>query len=153
MKRILMTLVAVAGMTASAGVARADWGGYAPPVGSNAGFQGPSPASAEFNAPNTLMGLGAAHAGKAPQRYGLLPSLRKVFRLDKECDPCNDGKLGHFGSKIKGAGPFGGVGGGGGYGYAGEGYTNPPVMQGTLVFPHHPYVRSPRDFFMYEPGR
>ena len=25
-------------------------------------------------------------------------------------------------------------------------------MPGTLVFPSHPYVRSPRDYFMYEPG-
>lgn len=25
-------------------------------------------------------------------------------------------------------------------------------MPGTLVFPYNPYVRSPRDFFMYEPG-
>ena len=25
-------------------------------------------------------------------------------------------------------------------------------MPGTLVFPYNPYVRAPRDFFMYEPG-
>jgi hypothetical protein len=25
--------------------------------------------------------------------------------------------------------------------------------QGTLVFPHHPFVRSPRDFFMYDTHR
>ncbi len=27
-----------------------------------------------------------------------------------------------------------------------------PGMPGTLVFPSHTYVRSPRDYFMYEPG-
>jgi hypothetical protein len=29
----------------------------------------------------------------------------------------------------------------------------PMVNQGTLVFPHHPFVRSPRDFFMYDANR
>jgi hypothetical protein len=24
-----------------------------------------------------------------------------------------------------------------------------PVQQGTLAFPHHPFVRSPRDYFMW----
>jgi len=28
-----------------------------------------------------------------------------------------------------------------------------PPAQGTLVFPNHPFVRSPRDYFMVEPGR
>ncbi len=29
--------------------------------------------------------------------------------------------------------------------------TPPEPMPGTLVFPFNPYMRSPRDFFMYEP--
>ena len=35
----------------------------------------------------------------------------------------------------------------------GIGYPGTPGadMPGTLVFPNHPYARSPRDFFMYEP--
>ena len=30
------------------------------------------------------------------------------------------------------------------------GYGTNPMMQGTLVFPHHTFARSPRDFFMLE---
>jgi opacity protein-like surface antigen len=40
-----------------------------------------------------------------------------------------------------------GAGGGG----AGAGGGQP--QGGTLVFPMNPYVRSPRDFFMWEPGK
>jgi hypothetical protein len=47
----------------------------------------------------------------------------------------------------------------GGYGNGGPAYNpygfppgaygpNGPMMQGTLVFPNHPFVRSPRDYFM-----
>ena len=58
-------------------------------------------------------------------------------------------KLGHGGHGHHGAGA------GPGYGHGHGGYGDPYglMMQGTLVFPHHTFVRSPRDFFMYEPGR
>ncbi len=29
----------------------------------------------------------------------------------------------------------------------------PEPTPGTLVFPFNPYIRSPRDYFMYEPNR
>jgi hypothetical protein len=29
---------------------------------------------------------------------------------------------------------------------------HPYGLHGTLAFPHHPFVRSPRDFFMLEPN-
>jgi hypothetical protein len=103
----------------------------------------------EFNSPNTLFGL--AHGqGKAPDRYGLLPGLRRAFRVGGEgCSTCNTGKGGLFG---KGDGGCRNCGNGGHGGY-GDYPQYPPMMQGTLVFPYHTYVRSPRDFFMYEPGR
>jgi hypothetical protein len=166
MKRMLWAL-AVIGL-AGTGTSRADWGGYGPPVPQPGNPV--QPVRNEFSAPNTLMGLGHHHSGKAPDRYGLLPGLRKAFRLNDGCDTC--GKPGLFskggsafgghpggggfgGHPGHGGGGFGGnPGGGGGFGGAGMDYPQyPPVNQGTLVFPNHQFVRSPRDFFMYEPGR
>lgn len=59
--------------------------------------------------------------------------------------------------------PRGAYGPGGQFGPGGPGLGGPPgaalpgtpahQMPGTLVFPFNPYVRSPRDFFMTEPGR
>lgn len=156
MKRMLMA-VAVAGI-AAAGSARADWGGYGPP-----GPQGGYPVAASaFNDPNTLLGLGASAPDHPPDRYGLMPSLKKVFHIGDGCGTCGRkrpllGLFGHGGCKTcgdPGKGHFPGHGGhgyGGGYGYGGP--ANPTMMQGTLVFPHHTFVRSPRDYFMYEPGR
>ena len=34
-----------------------------------------------------------------------------------------------------------------------NGCAAPQGMPGTLVFPQNPYVRSPRDFFMWEAGK
>lgn len=170
MKRMLMAL-AVAGI-AAAGSARADWGGYGPPSP-----QGGYPvAASSFNDPNTLLGLGASAPGHVPDRYGLMPSLKKAFHVGDGCTTCGGKKplLGLFSRGgcstcgDPGKGQFLGHGGGfghGGYGYGGAGYgggyggpgyggaANPTMMQGTLVFPHHTFVRSPRDYFMYEPGR
>ena len=58
------------------------------------------------------------------------------------CNGCNSGMpMGHGGHPQSG-------------GYGPQQYPQaPPVMQGTLVFPNHQFVRSPRDFFMYEPGK
>ena len=39
----------------------------------------------------------------------------------------------------------------GGCGPTGAGYGQAGDPGGTLVFPNHPFARSPRDFFMYEP--
>ena len=146
MKRMLLTLAAAAGLAALVGPAHADPGGFSPPPRSQGGSSGP--AFGEFNDPNTLLGAAGA-AGKPTERYGLLPSLRKTFRIggagcDKPgCGPqgCGNGTCGRAGcakcAANAGYGPMAGY---------------PPVMQGTLAFPMNPYVRSPRDFFMYEPG-
>jgi hypothetical protein len=159
MKRMLFA-VAVLGL-AAAGTANADWGGYQPPI-PNAGQPAVQPAGfGEFNTPHTLMGLGQNHTGRAPDRYGLLPGLRRAFRVGEGCDSC--GKPGIFSKGSLGGGCAngncgnggwghnGGYGPGGGYGYEQPQY--PPMMQGTLVFPQHQFIRSPRDYFMYEPGR
>src|SRR5262249_11283310 len=79
---------------ASMGSARADWGGSTPP---NPNPNYPvQPIRSEFTAPNTLMGLGHAHDGKAPDRYGLMPGLRKAFRVDGGggCSTCGGAKSG-----------------------------------------------------------
>lgn len=165
MKRMLLTLavLGLGGVSSS----RADWGGYVPPAPQN-GY-GPPTVPGEFNQPNTFVGMMAGASNKAPDRYGLMPGLRKVFRIGGDgCDTCTGGgKAGLF-SKFGGGstcntcgigagraghpwGHGGGHAGHGGYGYDYPQY--PPVMQGTLVFPNHQYMRSPRDFFMYEPGR
>jgi hypothetical protein len=130
MKRILLAFAAAAGLTATAGSVKADPGGFQPP-GPNGATQLPTPGM--YAGPNTLLGAGAPGERGPGGMYGLNPALRKGFRTGG-CNTC------------------GGAGGVGGYGYPGP-YQQPPVMQGTLVFPNHPYMRSPRDFFMYEPHR
>ena len=151
MKRMLWA-VAVMGLAAAG--ARADWGGFGPPI-PNPGAP-VQPIRAEFSAPNTLMGLGHSHSGKAPDRYGLLPGLRKAFRVDSGCDTCGKPGLFSNGGSAGGGCANGNCGpyqGHGGYGYGYNQPQYPPINQGTLVFPNHQFVRSPRDFFMYEPGR
>ncbi|MFO0800670.1 MAG: hypothetical protein U0804_24665 [Gemmataceae bacterium] len=147
MKRILLAL-AVAALSATA--ASADPGGFAPPA-PRGGQQAPPgyamPANHTAQAPTTLVGAMSAPAERPPDRYGMLPGLRKLFSLDKGCSTCGECNGKHRGGcPGGGCGPFG-------HGSYGGAVAPPPVNQGTLVFPHHPYVRSPRDFFMYEPGR
>lgn len=132
MKRMLLALAAAAGLVGSA---RADWNGFrqppAPPAGVvPAGGGNTGTLAAELAAPPT----------HPPEKYGLLPALKKVFNKGgcSSCDACGKGgKVGH-----------GGFGHGGYPGY-GPGMGGDPVMQGTLVFPNHTFVRSPRDFFMW----
>ncbi|MBX9624516.1 MAG: hypothetical protein K2X82_11970, partial [Gemmataceae bacterium] len=115
----------------------------------------------EFTSPDTLSGVVTAHPAKQPDRYGLLPGLRKVFHLGgkDQCDDCG-GKHGRGKGGCPGGncGPFGRGGyadpAAGGYGYGPNGAGGyPQMMQGTLVFPHHPFVRGPRDYFMVDPVR
>ena len=72
----------------------------------------------------------------AEEVYGLHPAIRKLFFWKKDVGACKNCKK--QAPLPPGYGTPGGPGG-------------PQV--GTLVFPNHPYARSPRDYFMYEPGR
>jgi hypothetical protein len=134
MKRMLMGVAAFVGLAATTGTAQAQWGSTPPTPGSQ--YALPTPGS--LSGPNTLLGMGAPGAQGPSGQYGLAPSLRRAFRLDGS-NNCGGNNCGGHGC-AKG-------------GYGGPPAPYPPVMQGTLVFPNHPYVRSPRDFFMYEPGK
>ena len=86
-------------------------------------------ARADWGAPPSAPpGYGAPAAEGAGGRYGLNPFFKKMFWWKKESG-CKTGNCGSV------APPPGAPGG-------------PQV--GTLVFPQHPFARSPRDFFMYE---
>ncbi len=137
MKKMLIAFAAAAGLSVFLGSASADPGGYVPPHPSAAGAGGTPFGS--MGGPGTLLGAGDA-SGRAPDRYGWNPIFKKAFRL---------------------GGSHGGCGGPGcgqpapGYGMGGPGY-NPNAaapMQGTLVFPQHSFVRSPRDYFMMDTNK
>jgi hypothetical protein len=106
-----------------AGPVAADPGGFAPPAG-RGGVNG---LPVVIGGPNTLLGAGDLPPGRGPDRYGLHPCLKKFFHIPPggRCGPGCDGTAHAYG-------PFG--------------------PHGTLVFPHHPFARSPRDFFMLEPA-
>ena len=95
-----------------------------------------------------LAALGLAAAGGRAaadcdqcDKYGWHPLLKikNWFGKKKGCDTCS-----HHGPR----GGYGSFEPPPGIGYPGTSGAN---MPGTLVFPNHPYARSPRDFFMYEP--
>ncbi|MCS6865356.1 MAG: hypothetical protein RMJ56_00875 [Gemmataceae bacterium] len=138
MQRIGLTLAAV--IFGTSGL-QADWGGRVPPPPGSSGATLQLP---EIGGPNTLWGAGEPYNGVAPDRYGLNPRLKKFFRIGSLKEPASVPPPYYWpmmGYNQKGPA------------YNPQGY--PPgaygPMQGTLVFPHHPFVRSPRDFFMYEP--
>ncbi|MBN9117753.1 MAG: hypothetical protein J0I06_01040 [Planctomycetes bacterium] len=130
MKRMLM---AVAALGLAAGAVRADWGGPAAPG------HGAAPVP-QIGGPNTLLGPSEPFNGVAPDPYGLHPRLKKLFRLNGAPKSQYYPQMGYTQS-----GPA----------YNPTGY--PPgaygPAQGTLVFPHHPFVRSPRDFFMLDANK
>jgi len=127
MKKTLIAFAAAAGLSVFLSSASADPGGYAPPQPGSAGGGGLGP----IGGPGTLLGAGDAN-GRAPDRYGWNPIFKRSFRLGGS----------------NGCGP----GCGNGYGSGGPAY-NPNAaapMQGTLVFPNQPFIRSPRDYFMMD---
>lgn len=128
MKRML---IAVAALSLAAGAVRADWGGPGAP-----GSHGAMPVP-QIGGPNTLLGAGAPANGVAPDPYGLNPRLKRLFRLGGASKSQYYPQMGYAQS-----GPA----------YNPTGY--PPgaygPAQGTLAFPHQPFVRSPRDFFMLD---
>src|SRR5262245_28849298 len=141
MKQTMMALAAVAGLGVFAGAAAADPGGYAPP-GPNAA----APPSQQMGGPGTLIGAGNVY-DRGPDCYGWSPCIKKLFRL-------GHGEPNTPKNALKNPANWAA----GGYGVGGPAY-NPqgfppgaygPIMQGTLVFPHQPFIRSPRDFFMVD---
>jgi hypothetical protein len=148
MKRYAIAIAAMAALGMTCGRAFADPGGFAPP-----GPQAAASSGMMIGGPGTLIGAGENPAGQAPDCYGWTPSVKRFFhKFKRGCGPTHGG----LGGKHGGHGGMGGMGGGPdwaamGYGLGGPAYNpNGPMMQGTLVFPHHPFVRSPRDFFMYD---
>ncbi|WP_439631483.1 hypothetical protein [Gemmata sp.] len=129
MRKTLIALAAAAGLGVFAGAASADPGGYVPP---QPGAGGGGGGFTQMGGPGTLLGAGDA-AGRAPDRYGWNPAFKRFFRLGNGgCNGCGSA--------------------GAGYGQGGPAY-NPNAaapMQGTLVFPNHTFVRSPRDYFMMD---
>ncbi len=143
MKRTLFAVVLI-GLGISA--VRADWGGPRPISGGPQGQQAPQggqgmPAMPQLGGPNTLLGMGDPYNGAAPDKYGLNPRLKRMFRLGSQQPPVAPS---YYYPQM-------------GYNQNGPAYNPtgyPPgaygPAQGTLVFPHHPFVRSPRDFFMLD---
>ncbi|MFM8271941.1 MAG: hypothetical protein ACKODX_06350 [Gemmata sp.] len=140
MKQLLLATMVV-GFTA--GAVRAEWGGPRPAPMPPQGAQG-SPVP-RIGGPNTLLGQGNPYNGVAPDKYGLNPRLRKMFRLGP---PSNSGQPqvppSYYYPQM-------------GYNQNGPAYnpTGYPTgaygpAQGALVFPHHSFVRSPRDYFMLD---
>ncbi|CAN5627318.1 hypothetical protein BH11PLA2_BH11PLA2_49980 [soil metagenome] len=86
-------------------------------------------ASAQWNGPPQGPPPGAGGGGGG-NVYGWNPSL-KINLLWWKKDSCKGGNCG---------------------GHPGNGYPGTPgaQMPGTLVFPQHQFVRSPRDYFMWE---
>jgi hypothetical protein len=137
MKRMLM---AMAALGLIAGAVRADWGGPGGPPPTTGPAQVP-----QIGGPNTLLGLGDPYNGTAPDKYGLNPRIKRFFRLNTPRQPATVPPSYYYPQM--------------GYGQNGPAYNPtgyPPgaygAAQGTLVFPHHALIRSPRDYFMYDPN-
>lgn len=126
MKRVLMAVMAM-GLAASA--AQADWGGRGAPA------QGSAPLP-QMGGPNTVLGMGDPYNGTAPDPYGIHPRLKRLFRISGP----SHAQMGYGQS-----GPA----------YNPNGFPNGAYgpAQGTLAFPNHPFVRSPRDYFMLDLNR
>lgn len=139
MKRLLLAAVVVG---LAAGGARADWGGPRAPVAPPQG-QDQGPPTGGIGGPNTLLGQGDPYNGAAPDKYGLNPRIKKMFRLGTFREPAQVPPS-HYYPQM-------------GYGQGGPAYNPtgyPPgaygPAQGTLVFPHQSFIRSPRDYFMLD---
>jgi hypothetical protein len=147
-------IAAAVALAVSAGAARADFGGPVMPPAPTAHPGGPM--------------YGQQDPG-ARERYGLHPMLRRVVWWKADAGGCANCAPQAMGAPMGGGMPMGGYpmpmpggygmgggyGGGMGGGMPGAGMPGTPAgqMPGTLVFPNHPYARSPRDFFMTEVRR
>ena len=136
MKKLLCALAAAAALAVTAGPAAAQYpapGPYGPvaPATYGSGYGYGSPGCSPYDG-----GYGSGGYGFGGYGLGLGSKL----------------KSGLFGFGLFG-GLFTNYGGGGGGGGAGN---NLPVVDprsgnaGQLAYPHHPFYRSPRDYFMLE---
>jgi hypothetical protein len=136
--------------------------GYGGPGPGGMPQYGPVPPGYGGGMPGDGPGMGIGQGGVPPlggppvngaDRYGALPAVKRLFRSNDAggsssragCNSCGGAKQGKVFTWFKdclNGHPLG---------------TLPPppeqIQQGTLVFPNHPYIRSPRDYFMYEPGK
>ena len=111
--------------------------------GSSASAQGP------------VQGIVSGNCGK-PGGCGAAPISDTVFsRLawwkSSSCSTCGHASTLRSWTNNAAGMPYGGVGfGHGHHGQAPAYNPYPNGAPGTLVFPQHPYIRSPRDFFMVD---
>src|SRR5262245_19333946 len=80
MKRMLW---AVAALSLAVGATRADWGG---PGGSASGPGAAPVQMPQVGGPNTLLGMGDPYNGVAPDKYGLPPRIKRMFRIGPRSD-------------------------------------------------------------------
>jgi hypothetical protein len=155
MKRMLIAFASVAGLGLVAGSVAADPGGFAPPGGG-------APVVPQYGSSDTFLGAGGVPPGRGPDQYGWNPLFKKFFRGlpghgCNSCGGCYDPGSPHYKNPLMNPANWSA----GGYGQGGPAYNpqgfppgaygpNGPMMQGTLVFPHQPFIRSPRDFFMVD---
>ncbi len=140
MKRMLLAAIAAVGLM---GVAAAN-GPIAGRATGDCGGGGCGTAAAPLKG---LFGTDGCAECERNKRFGLHPLLQRLafWKKDNQCGTC--GLRGKFG-----LGGKDGCGGGGclGGNCAGQGSGFNPYpngVPGTLVFPQHPYVRSPRDWY------
>jgi hypothetical protein len=147
MKRFLLLL---SGLLTMAGAVSAQAPGgqafppayYGPGAMTGPGAMGGPPSMPAYYGPGSAPGPGMM-GGPGPMpmspemeaqknAYGWHPGLRSLFTKSKSCDSCNGKKKTGYFNKSKVV-------------------TSPETAQGgTLVFPNHQFVRSPRDFFMQD---
>ncbi|WP_020468724.1 hypothetical protein [Zavarzinella formosa] len=133
MKKLMFALAAVIALTASAGSASAQVVAAGPTGGCSTCAQGGPEYAA---APGYGYPQAGGHLHSAV--YGVRPAISRLLEphkafIDKIAFPGNHKGMGHGGNQ----GPYG--------------PTMEAAQGGTLVFPQNPYIRSPRDFFMWEP--
>jgi hypothetical protein len=118
----------------------------ADPTGAGLPSGAPVPQLPQIGGPNTLIGLGDPSNGKTPDKYGLHPRLKRLFRMNT---PTQSGPVppSYYYPQM-------------GYNQGGPAYnpTGYPTgaygpAQGTLAFPNQPFIRSPRDFFMIDTNK
>lgn len=132
MKKIMFALAALIAMTVSAGSASAQVIASAPTGGCSTCAQGAPSYAGAYGQPYAGHGhsLGLPHLGGHMHNptYGFHPAFGRIMDSHRTLF-----------DRIAGVG---------------RNVPNGPTMEaaqgGTLVFPQNPYIRSPRDFFMWE---